>query len=411
MKDKRGRIQHVFLVGAKNIGKYGGYETFVDKLTECHQGNGRIQYHVACKKNGDDHMDESRLSGVRRESEDEFWYHNARCFKVPVLKLGPAQAVYYDLMALRQCCDYIRENQITRPVIYIMACRIGPFLAHYQRVVHRFGGRIYLNPDGHEWMRRKWSLPVRRYWKFSEHMMVRHSDLIVCDSVNIERYIRKVYGKKRADGVATTYIAYGADTGRSSLRDDAPAWTEWYRQNGIVSGGYYLAVGRFVPENNYEIMLREFMRSDTDKKLVIITTPNDRLYQSLNEKLHFEADKRIRFAGTVYNPELLKKIRENAYGYIHGHEAGGTNPSLLEAMGSTDLNLLLDVKFNREVGEQAALYWKKDQGSLADLIQKADRMSGEERSRTGELARKRILEHYSWEYIAGRYEEEFLRER
>ena len=103
------------------------------------------------------------------------------------------------------------------------------------------------------------------------------------------------------------------------------------------------------------------------------------------------------------------KIRENAYGYFHGHEVGGTNPSLLEALGSTDLNLLLDVGFNKEVAEDAALYWSKAEGNLAELIDKADRMKDEERRKLGVKAKKRIVEAYSWEHISNRYEEEFTR--
>ena len=102
------------------------------------------------------------------------------------------------------------------------------------------------------------------------------------------------------------------------------------------------------------------------------------------------------------------KIRENAYGYFHGHEVGGTNPSLLEALGSTDLNLLLNVGFNKEVAEDAALYWSKDEGDLADLIGKADQMKDSERKAMGVKAKKRIREAYSWELICGRYEEKFL---
>lgn len=102
------------------------------------------------------------------------------------------------------------------------------------------------------------------------------------------------------------------------------------------------------------------------------------------------------------------KIRENAYGYFHGHEVGGTNPSLLEALGSTRLNLLLDVGFNREVAEDAAIYWNKEDGNLAGLIDCADSFSEEEMEAFGEKARKRIAEAYSWEYICGRYEETFL---
>lgn len=90
----------------------------------------------------------------------------------------------------------------------------------------------------------------------------------------------------------------------------------------------------------------------------------------LKRKTQFEKDGRIKFVGTVYDQELLMKIRENAYGYFHGHEVGGTNPSLLEALSSIDLNLLLDVGFNREVAEDSALYWNKDNGNLAKLIVK-----------------------------------------
>ena len=101
------------------------------------------------------------------------------------------------------------------------------------------------------------------------------------------------------------------------------------------------------------------------------------------------------------------KIRENAYGYFHGHEVGGTNPSLLEALGSTDLNLLLDVGFNKEVAEDAALYWSKAEGNLAELIDKADRMKDEERRELGVKAKKRIAEAYSWEFICDRYADVF----
>ena len=98
------------------------------------------------------------------------------------------------------------------------------------------------------------------------------------------------------------------------------------------------------------------------------------------------------------------KIRENAYGYIHGHEVGGTNPSLLEALGNTDLSLLLDVDFNREVAKEAALYWTKDEGNLSKLIEKADGMGAEELTRLGTKAKKRIMDAYSWSFITRQYE-------
>lgn len=410
MKQKKENVQHVFLIGAKSLGAYGGYETFVDKLTQYHQNNDSIQYHVACKTNGDGCVDEDMLEGVQRVSDTEFIYHNARCFKITVPSVGPAQAIYYDIVALKKSIQYIRRHSIQRPIIYIMACRIGPFIKRYYKKIHQLGGALYVNPDGHEWMRAKWNKMIRKYWKISERLMVRYCDKVVCDSINIETYIHKSYDKKGIHGTSpdTTYIAYGTETRKSRLDDLDENILAWYRKYDISKGNYYLIVGRFVPENNYETMIREFMNSTTDKDLVIITNVNAHFLSQLQERLHFQEDKRICFVGTVYNQELLMKIREGAYGYLHGHEVGGTNPSLLEALGSTSLNLLLQVGFNEEVAEDSALYWTKEEGNLAALLSKADSMSLEERMLYEKKAKQRVKDAYSWDLIARKYENLFM---
>lgn len=378
-------VQHVFIVGSKGIpGNYGGYETFVDKLTEYHQNNPSLKYHVACKA----------------KDTKTFEYHNADCFDVKVPDIGPAQAIYYDVAALNYCVKYIKQHNIQHPIVYILACRIGPFAAHFQRVIHKLGGKLYINPDGHEWMRAKWSAPVRKYWKISEQLMTKHCDLLICDSKNIEKYIHDEYGKYNPK---TTFIAYGAETRKSKLADDDQKLISWYKEKGLSPKSYYLVVGRFVPENNYETMIREFMKSRSKRDFALITNVSDKFLEELKEKTHFDQDPRIKFVGTVYDKELLMKIRENAYGYFHGHEVGGTNPSLLEALGSTDLNLLLDVGFNREVAEDAALYWNKQPGNLASLIDQADNMSAGEITELGEKSSQRVVEAYSWQHIADEY--------
>lgn len=378
-------MQNVFIVGAKNLGNYGGYETFVDKLTEYHKENKEIKYHVA----------------IKDKEYGEFEKNNARCFKIKVPNIGPAQAIYYDVKALSECCKYIKEHNIDNPIVYILACRIGPFAKHFRKKIHKLGGRLYINPDGHEWMRAKWSAPVRKYWKISEKMMVKQADLLICDSKNIEKYIKETYSKYNPE---TTFIAYGADIKKSILADDDKKVTDWFKEKEVKPKEYYLVVGRFVPENNYETMIREFMKSGTTKDFVIITNvEHNKFYEQLKESTNFESDKRIKFVGTVYDQELLKKIRELAYGYFHGHEVGGTNPSLLEALASTDLNLLLDVGFNREVAEDGALYWNKGNGNLAGLIDQCEYISETERQDISLKAKKRIEEEYSWKYICDKY--------
>ena len=396
-------VQHVFLIGAKSLGAYGGYETFIDKLTEYHQNDPRIKYHVAVKANGQGAMDPSTTEGAHKTSPDTFQYHNADCFQIRVPeKLGPAQALYYDCKALAESIRIIKKEFIKNPIVYVMACRIGPFFGKYVKQIHKLGGKVFLNPDGHEWKRAKWPAPVRKYWKLSEEMMVKQSDLVICDSINIEKYIKESYGQD----IPTTYIAYGAETRKSIGADER--YEEWLKEKGLRDGEFYLVVGRFVPENNYETMIREFMKSHSTKDFALITNVDEKFLSKLEKRTGFRKDPRIRFVGTVYDKELLKKIREQAYAYLHGHEVGGTNPSLIEALGSTELNLLLGVGFNREVGLDAALYWTKEEGKLAELIDTVDQMSETERMEYGNKSKERVYNAYSWKIISNRYAELFF---
>lgn len=400
------KTRHVFVIGAKSIGLYGGYESFIMNLLRQHEHNITIQYHIACKANGSGYMDLDKLPEATRMSDEEFTYCNAHCVLLPVPeKIGPAQAIIFDIKALQWACDFIESNHIASPIVYILASRIGPFERRYVKRIHKAGGFVYQNPDGHEDWRGKWSLPIRKYWKFSERLAVKNADLVVCDSKSIEEYIREEYRKYKPK---TTFIAYGSYVTPSKLSDADPKYVGWLSGHGLSDHRFYTVVGRCVPENNFETIIREFMESKSDKDLAIISTDNPKMLIELDKKLRFSTDKRIKFVGTVYDQELLSKIRENAYGYLHGHSVGGTNPSLLEALGSTKLNLLYDVGFNREVAEAAALYWNKEEGNLAKLIDEADRLSPEKRNEYGELAKNRIRDAYSWESIAGKYQEIFV---
>lgn len=306
---------------------------------------------------------------------------------------------------MKWCIGYIKAHNIQDAVIYVLACRIGPFIGHFKKQMDKLGAHLYVNPDGHEWLRAKWNGLIKKYWKISEKLMVKHAELLICDSMNIEKYIQEEYKQYTPN---TTFIAYGADITKSKLRDDDQKLVDWYKKFNVKPKEFYLVVGRFVPENNYETMVREFMNSDTDKDFVLITNvEQNKFYEELREKTGFEKDKRIKFVGTVYDQELLKKIREDAYGYFHGHAVGGTNPSLIEALGSTDLNLLINVGFNKEVAEDCALYWNDKLGSLASQIDKTDHMELNEIKKLGEKAKKRVAKEYTWEKICKQYENVF----
>ena len=235
--------------------------------------------------------------------------------------------------------------------------------------------------------------------------MVKHAKLLVCDSLNIEDYIQKEYKKYQPK---TTYIAYGASVEETQAENISERAKQWYELHGIYPKQYYLIVGRFVPENNYELMITEFMHSDSQCDLVIVTiVEQNKFYHTLQEKTDFEKDKRIRFVGTVYDKELLAEIRRNAVAYIHGHAVGGTNPSLLEALAATQVNLLYDVGFNREVAEEAAYYFTGEAGSMQNAMLRIEALSDDERKEIEQKAKTRIRLAFSHERIVNLYERLF----
>ena len=274
-------MKNVFIIGAKGMGNYGGYETFVENLTYFQQ-NKDIKYHVAYIE--------------KEDKEKEFEHNGARCFSVKLPNIGPAKAIVYDVKALKKSINYIKKYKIQNAIIYILACRIGPFMKYYKNICEKYGIKIYVNPDGHEWLRAKWSKPIKKYWKYSERLMVKYSDLLICDSKNIEKYINETYKKYNPK---TIFIAYGADMDKSILRNNDANLIKWYSDNDIKIKEYYLVVGRFVPENNYSTIISEFMKSKTNKDLVLITNvEKNKFYKKLKNETNFDKDKRIKCSRT-----------------------------------------------------------------------------------------------------------------
>lgn len=388
-------MSNVFIIGCKGVpARYGGFETFTDNLISRKKSK-TIQYYVSC-------MSEDK------NSQHEFIYHDAKCKKIYVPNIGPAKAILYDLKSMQWALRTIKKQKLESGYVYILGCTVGPLVTLYANQFKAANFKVYLNPDGHEWKRDKWSYPVKQYFKLAEKEMVKRADLTICDSISIKEYINELYSKYNP---ATTYISYGSDLIKSNLQHDDYKVEKFLNNFSVKEQSYYLVVGRFVPENNYETIIREFMASNTSRDLVIVTNyQNNNFFNKLKKITNFEKDKRVKFVGTVYDADLLKYLRENAFAYIHGHSVGGTNPSLLEAMGSTKLNLLYNVGFNREVAQDAALYWSKESNSLSNLINKVDNMSEKNRDAFYERGQEVIRKRYSWDKIVSKYESLFLKE-
>lgn len=381
-------MKDIFIIGSRGLpAQYGGFETFVEKLIS-HKVSPAIRYHVACLS------DES--------SGKHFDYKGADCFTVNPPKLGPARVIAYDMMAINYSLKLIKKEGIQSPIFYILGNTIGAFIVYFAKKIQSVGGILLVNPDGLEWKRAKWSKPVQSYLKYSEKEMTKYANLIISDNRGIETYIQNTYPWAR-----TTFIAYGTDLSKTTLTaEDAPV-RDWYQKWQTQEKDYYLILGRFVPENNYETAIREFMKSSTERDLVIICNHEGNAYfDELRQITGFDKDKRVKFVGTVYDQDLLKYIRNQAFAYIHGHEVGGTNPGLLEALAQTDLNLIYNVDFNHQVAQETALYWNKEDGNLSKLIDSVDgQVSFED---LGDAAKANMKENYTWEKIVGEYEELFL---
>ena len=227
-------MKHVFIIGSRGLpGKYGGFETFTDQLVS-HKISSQIKYHVA------------NLSDT--ENGTHFDYRGADVFNVNPIKAGGARVIFYDIKALNLALKICADEKIERPVFYILGNTIGAIISYYARKIHKIGGILFVNPDGLEWRRSKWSKPIQKYLKFSEKMMTRKADLIISDNQGIEDYLKSEYGD-----VTSKVLAYGTETivSQPSEADD-----KWFDDHQITKGHYFLMVGRFVPENNFEQLIK-----------------------------------------------------------------------------------------------------------------------------------------------------------
>lgn len=378
---------NVFIVGCKGIpARYGGFETFVENLTK-RKKDPNIKYFV------------SSIGG-----SETYEYNNATCVGIPIKKDSSFNRIINVSDALKWVENYIFKNndETVKNIVYILGCRVGILLKRHVKKLHSLNCLVVSNPDGLEWKRSKWNWLQKKIIFLSEKGLVKNSDKIICDSIGIKDYILNKYNSIRSNDVS--YIAYGCDL--SNSKTDYESYSNWIKQHNVSPNNYYLVVGRFVPENNFELIIKEYMLSNTTKKLLIISNvEQNSFYNYLQNKLHFFNDNRIIFAGTCYDSELVKKIREEAFCYIHGHSVGGTNPSLLEALGATKLNLLYDVPFNREVGSEECLYFSSQSGCLSNLINQIDQ---DYISLQNKFNPKSVIEkRFKWDFIVEQYEKFF----
>jgi glycosyltransferase involved in cell wall biosynthesis len=274
-------------------------------------------------------------------------------------------------------------------VIFYVNSANGPF----GLLTKLFRKKTAINVDGLEWLRPKWKGLGSRYFRFASFLATRFFDVVVTDSERMAEIYKLEFNSP------SVTITYGADIGYSTN-------VSLIHSFGLKPHEYYLIVGRLIPDNNAELIVRAFEQIHTKKNLVILGgVPYKDIYA---ESIRQTKDPRIIFPGYVRDAECLKELYCNAYCYIHGHEFGGTNPALLKALAYGCCVLALDTMFNREVlsGEKYGFYFSKSEANVVQWLEFLERnkdLVEEKRS----IARNRILESYTWDHIIDQYESLF----
>ena len=376
-------MKHVFIVGSRGYhAKYGGWETFVSNL---------VDYY-------DDKSTKFYISEFSESIKDEYKVNdNITVNPIYVKQKGSIKMLIYSVKAFKYYLNYIKKNNIKNAYIYVLGLKLFNYLGLKKNTIKKLGIKIFINPDGLEWKRSKWSYPIKKFFLLSEKMMLNNCDLIICDGLGIEKYVLEKYPKLKNK---TRYIAYGYEEIDFNNIDEKKVLNEF----NLKKDDYLLMVGRCVPENNYELVLKEFINSKINKKLVIISNLSSTdYYNNLLEIVN--NDKRVIFIDGVYDKEKLACIRKNAYLYIHGHSVGGTNPSLIEALSLTDLNILYDVNFNHDIGLDTCLYFR-EKNSLTKILDDQNKLD-KIKNQLGEKAKKRVKENFTWKIIIDKYKEIF----
>jgi glycosyltransferase involved in cell wall biosynthesis len=248
-----------------------------------------------------------------------------------------------------------------------------------------------IHTDGKGWQRTKWSALQRRYYKWSEWWSARLATRLVADSPAMQTYYRDEYGS------SSSYIPYGSVVG-------GPPSDRALAEFGLQPGGYHLVVARLEPENNVDFVIREYKASRARLPLVYVGAAR---YESEHSRsVMGQADERVRCLGAIYDAELLNGLYRHCRTYLHGHEVGGTNPSLLRAMGAGAACVPIDVVYHREVLGGEGRYFTKESGRLGALIEELEQ-DGSEVRRLGKLARARADALYRWDAVAAAYAEVF----
>ncbi|MDE0105273.1 MAG: DUF1972 domain-containing protein [Bryobacterales bacterium] len=353
----------IALLGIRGIpANYGGFETFAEEIAARLVERGH-QVTVYCR---------SHYATGARECR------GARLVVLPTLRGKHTDTAVHTFLSTL--------HLLLRPADAAIFCNgANAVFSFWPRVA---GIPTVLNVDGLERKRKKWNKAAKAWYALSERLASLCPDVVVTDSLVIQAYYRERHG------LASTYIGYGAPP-RNHPRTGKLA------ELGVEPGGYFLYVSRLEPENNALMVVQEFERSGTRRKLVVV---GDAPYAaSYIRKVRATRDPRIVFAGAVYGA-AYGDLQARCHAYVHATEVGGTHPALVEAMGRGCAILYLDTPENAEVAARAGVVYSARPGDLASRIDEFDSAGLARMERLREAAAREAASRYDWSEVTDRYE-------
>ena len=356
-------MKKISIIGTVGVpAKYGGFESLVENIIGYNSLN-NIHYTIYCS--------------AKSYHDRQVVYKNSD-LKYVHLNANGSQSILYDIISLIRAT----KNSDAVLILGVSGCCILPIYRLFSKK------RLVINIDGLEHRRDKWGKWTRRFLKFSEEMAVKYADAIVSDNKGIQDYVKEEYGKP------SVLIAYGGDHVLCDISDIEEEVLQKYALKGV---DYSFSVCRIEPENNVHITLEAFRQLGTE--LVFVGNWERSLYgRELLERYGHCIN--IHLLSPIYDLKILNVLRSHCKFYIHGHSAGGTNPSLVEAMFFGKPILAYDVVYNRETTEQKAFYYDSVE-SLMKLTSRSYESFGECEENMLEIAERR----YCWKHIAKQYEQ------
>ncbi len=339
--------------------KYGGFETLAEYLTKYLSNDYNMTVYCSAKS-----------------YDEKLPAYNGAALKYINLNANGVQSIPYDIISIFKALRYAD----TLLILGVSGCSILPIVRLFSRK------RIVVNIDGLEWKRQKWNKYAKWFLKFSEKMAVKYADVVVADNKVIQDHVKNEYGKE------SELIAYGADhVERVSLS------SELLTKYPFLTENYAFTVCRIEPENNLHIIIGA-MADQNELPLVMIGNWDNSEYGQGLRKMYANKE-HIHLLNPIYDQNMLNQIRSNCSVYLHGHSAGGTNPSLVEAMHLKLPIFAFDVAYNKETTEHQASYFHSSQ----DLKKLVNEMSEEMLKDNAENMYEIATRKYVWKDIAQAY--------